>query len=325
MRCMIGADNQDVVFLTDCSDLVKMVSSPSEWPAFATYLEDIQEDKEEITSFSLIFIPRSQNGKADNLARRVRSEAHLITYVNDVPSHWLKANLGFAICRVREFVERDLRLRKELKIDKMQRSISSTAKRYVRRNHQQGKGNLCWGRRDFAGGSGDYRDKLRNDRLSDLKLDDVVGLFGDMVKSRPRPSTIDFNKFLTAIAKMKKFDLVISFGEQMQKLGISHSLYTYNIFINCFCRSSQLPLALAIIGKMMKLVYEPNVVTLSSLVNGFCRSKRISDVVAFVDQMVAMGYQPNTVTFNTLIHGLFLHNRASEDVALVDRMVAKGC
>ncbi|XP_010431244.1 PREDICTED: uncharacterized protein LOC104715548 [Camelina sativa] len=38
MRCMIGADNQSVVFLTDCSDLVKMVSSPSEWPAFTPYL-----------------------------------------------------------------------------------------------------------------------------------------------------------------------------------------------------------------------------------------------------------------------------------------------
>ena len=30
MKCMIGADNQKVVFLTDCSDLVKMVSSPTE-------------------------------------------------------------------------------------------------------------------------------------------------------------------------------------------------------------------------------------------------------------------------------------------------------
>lgn len=30
MKCMIGADNQDVVFLTDCSDLVKMMSSPTE-------------------------------------------------------------------------------------------------------------------------------------------------------------------------------------------------------------------------------------------------------------------------------------------------------
>jgi len=30
MKCMIGADNQDVVFLTNCSMLVKMVSYPIE-------------------------------------------------------------------------------------------------------------------------------------------------------------------------------------------------------------------------------------------------------------------------------------------------------
>jgi len=30
IKCMIGADNQDVVFLTNCSDLVEMVSSPTE-------------------------------------------------------------------------------------------------------------------------------------------------------------------------------------------------------------------------------------------------------------------------------------------------------
>ncbi|KAG7564388.1 Ribonuclease H domain [Arabidopsis suecica] len=40
MKCMIGADNQEVAFLTDCSDLVKMVSSPTEWPAFSVYLEE---------------------------------------------------------------------------------------------------------------------------------------------------------------------------------------------------------------------------------------------------------------------------------------------
>ena len=43
MKCMIGADNQEVAFFTDCSDLVKMVSSPTEWPTFSSYLEEIQD------------------------------------------------------------------------------------------------------------------------------------------------------------------------------------------------------------------------------------------------------------------------------------------
>ncbi|XP_023638083.1 uncharacterized protein LOC111830455 [Capsella rubella] len=54
MRCMISHDFRDVVFLTDCSYLVKMVSSPSEWPAFSVYLNDIQVDREEFST--LLFL-----------------------------------------------------------------------------------------------------------------------------------------------------------------------------------------------------------------------------------------------------------------------------
>ncbi|KAG7568133.1 Ribonuclease H-like superfamily [Arabidopsis thaliana x Arabidopsis arenosa] len=89
MKCMIGADNQEVAFFTDCSDLVKMVSSPTEWPAFSVYLEEFQSDKEEFSSFSLSLISRRANTKADNLARKVRTEPLHITYVNNIPQEWL--------------------------------------------------------------------------------------------------------------------------------------------------------------------------------------------------------------------------------------------
>ncbi|CAA7029777.1 unnamed protein product [Microthlaspi erraticum] len=143
--------------------------------------------------------------------------------------------------------------------------------------------------RALSGLSYDYREKLRNGLLQDLKLEDAVDLFSEMAQSRPFPSIVDFNKLLTAIAKMKKYGVVISLGEQMQKLGISHNLYTFNILINCFCRSSRLSLALALLGKMMKLGYEPSIVTLSTLLNGYCHGNRISDAVSLLDQMVEMG------------------------------------
>lgn len=69
---MIGADNQDVAFVTDCSDLMKMVYSPHEWPAFSVYLDDIQSDKEELSTFSLYLISRIANVKVDKLERRIR-------------------------------------------------------------------------------------------------------------------------------------------------------------------------------------------------------------------------------------------------------------
>ncbi|KAG7583871.1 Harbinger transposase-derived nuclease domain [Arabidopsis suecica] len=77
--------NQEVAFFTDYSDLVKMVSSPTEWPAFSVYLEEFQSDKEEFSSFSLSLISRRANVKADNLARKVRTEPLHITYVNNIP------------------------------------------------------------------------------------------------------------------------------------------------------------------------------------------------------------------------------------------------
>ncbi|XP_010431724.1 PREDICTED: pentatricopeptide repeat-containing protein At1g63070, mitochondrial-like [Camelina sativa] len=213
----------------------------------------------------------------------------------------------------------------------MRSSAAITGKRLLHRHTRVITGSapalcgFCCSARPFSGHSYDYRERLSKTRLSDLKLDDAVGLFSVMVQSRPRPSITEFCKLLSAIAKMKRFDVAISLGEQMQNLGISHNLYSYSILINCFCRRSQLSLALAVLGKMMKLGYKLDVVTLNSLLNGFCHSKRIADAVALVDQMVVMGYQPNTVTFTTLIHGLFLHNESSEAVALVERMALKGC
>ncbi|KAL9293652.1 putative ribonuclease H domain-containing protein [Arabidopsis thaliana] len=89
MKCMIGADNQEVAFFTDCSDLMKMVSSPTEWPAFSTYLEELKTDKEEFTRFSLSLISRTANVKADKLARKIRTEPLHVTFVNNFPHNWL--------------------------------------------------------------------------------------------------------------------------------------------------------------------------------------------------------------------------------------------
>ncbi|XP_010424608.1 PREDICTED: uncharacterized protein LOC104709742 [Camelina sativa] len=83
MRCMIGHDFREVAFYTDCSDLVKMVSSPSDWQAFLAYLDDIKTDREEFSSFSLSLIPRNANLRADFLARQVCTSPHQVLFVND--------------------------------------------------------------------------------------------------------------------------------------------------------------------------------------------------------------------------------------------------
>ncbi|XP_010446023.1 PREDICTED: uncharacterized protein LOC104728787 [Camelina sativa] len=89
MRCMIGHNFRDVAFFTDSLDLVKMVSSPRDWPAFATYLDGIKTDREEFSSFSLFHIFRNANTKTDSLARQARLSPHLVLFVNNFPSNWL--------------------------------------------------------------------------------------------------------------------------------------------------------------------------------------------------------------------------------------------
>ena len=61
MECMKNLRQFQVTFATDCSQLVKMVSEPEEWPAFATYLDDVKILKESFTRSDIIYVPRTQN------------------------------------------------------------------------------------------------------------------------------------------------------------------------------------------------------------------------------------------------------------------------
>ena len=61
-----------MTFATDCSQLVKIVSEPEEWYAFATYVEEIQVLKESFRSFKIKCVPRTQNSMGDNHARGAR-------------------------------------------------------------------------------------------------------------------------------------------------------------------------------------------------------------------------------------------------------------
>ncbi|WP_340054649.1 ribonuclease H family protein, partial [Pseudomonas sp. JAI120] len=61
MECMRNLRQYNVTFATDCSQLVKMVSEPEEWPAFTSYLEDIKTLKDGFINSDIIHVPRQQN------------------------------------------------------------------------------------------------------------------------------------------------------------------------------------------------------------------------------------------------------------------------
>lgn len=55
-----------------------------EWSIFSMYLKELQSDKEKFTNFPLSLIFCSANVKAYNLARKIYTEQHHVTYVNNI-------------------------------------------------------------------------------------------------------------------------------------------------------------------------------------------------------------------------------------------------
>ena len=71
-----------VTFATDCSQLVKMVSEPEEWPAFESYLEDIQFLKGSFLNSDIVHVPRTANLRADSLARSARKQSSFVVHMD---------------------------------------------------------------------------------------------------------------------------------------------------------------------------------------------------------------------------------------------------
>lgn len=91
MECMKTLHISEVVFATDCSQLVKMVSTPTEWPAFTTHMEEFLRCKEYFSTFTIQHIPRAQNTMADKLARGARTQPSAMVYVDSDLPRWFSA------------------------------------------------------------------------------------------------------------------------------------------------------------------------------------------------------------------------------------------
>ena len=89
MKCMKTLQFTEVVFATDYSQLVKKVSSPEEWPAFAIHMDEFCRSKTFFPNFKIRHIPRAQNTMADKLARGTKSSLSAMLYVDSSPPAWL--------------------------------------------------------------------------------------------------------------------------------------------------------------------------------------------------------------------------------------------
>lgn len=76
-------------FESDCQQLVRHINTPQEWPALGPELDEIDFLCSELSSTSVIFICRSDNGRADCLSRAGRSRASDFCFIGEQAPPWL--------------------------------------------------------------------------------------------------------------------------------------------------------------------------------------------------------------------------------------------
>lgn len=86
--------NREVRFESDCEQLIKLIRDQEEWPAMASELDEIKALSTEFSDFSIAYIPRSLNVRADSLAKGGRSRVFGSSFVNCFAPVWLAPYAG---------------------------------------------------------------------------------------------------------------------------------------------------------------------------------------------------------------------------------------
>lgn len=75
---------------------MEMVSTPEEWPAFATHMDEFGDVRNFFFNFSIKHISRENNTMTDNLARGFNSYLSVMLYVDLLPPIWLSESANMS-------------------------------------------------------------------------------------------------------------------------------------------------------------------------------------------------------------------------------------
>ena len=93
MECMKNLRQFQVTFATDCSQFVKMVLEPEEWPAFGSYLEDIKLLRRSFFNSDIDHVPRTENLWANSLARNARKQPFFVVHMDAELPIWFTGSI----------------------------------------------------------------------------------------------------------------------------------------------------------------------------------------------------------------------------------------
>ncbi|KAF2561193.1 hypothetical protein F2Q70_00016292 [Brassica cretica] len=86
---MVKLGLQVMHFESDCEQIVNTINREEEWPALAMEIDEIKDFARSFMEFSVSFIPRVLNVRADGLAKGARSRALQFPYVDGCAPRWL--------------------------------------------------------------------------------------------------------------------------------------------------------------------------------------------------------------------------------------------
>ncbi|KAF2538185.1 hypothetical protein F2Q68_00019214 [Brassica cretica] len=78
MRCSLQLGFKNMFFVSDCLQLVKLINEEEEWPILTSEWNDFEHTRAFFSTFSISFIARKPNVRADLLAKGVRSKFYFL-------------------------------------------------------------------------------------------------------------------------------------------------------------------------------------------------------------------------------------------------------
>ena len=93
IECMKNLRQFQVTFATDCSQLMKVVSEPEEWPAFKSYLEDIKLLRRSFFNSDIVHVPRTENLRTDSIARSARKQPSFVVHMDAELPIWFAESI----------------------------------------------------------------------------------------------------------------------------------------------------------------------------------------------------------------------------------------
>lgn len=95
LKCLSRHQQFFYYFVTDSQELVKMIATPEDQPAFAAELNEFKSLWTSYQDRQVVYQDRFSNTQADFLARHARTRNHVFSHVNTSVPYWIDTSNSF--------------------------------------------------------------------------------------------------------------------------------------------------------------------------------------------------------------------------------------